>query len=355
MKIIAIHLLNNFSGSPKVLMQLLRCWTKNNIETHLHTCKGEGFLSNIPNVKQHFYWYRFAKNPLARLCFLLISQFNLAIQLLFSLKKNDVLYINTVLPFGAALAGKVIGCKIIYHIHETGLKPKILNFFLFSIVNWCATTVVYVSNYLAEQEPTKNKYTVLNNVIENNFRKEARLHLGKAKLSRIILMISSLKKYKGINEFLMLAEICPQYTFKLVLNANRKEITNYFKDKKMPFNLIVYTSQSEIHSFYREASIVVNLTVTKLCRETFGLTILEAMTYGIPTIVPPEGGITELVDNNMNGYLIDSQELNLISKKINQLLLNPLLYHQMSQSAIIKSTFFNEEYFEKESLKIIST
>jgi glycosyltransferase involved in cell wall biosynthesis len=354
MRIIAIHLLNNYSGSPKVLMQLLKCWTKNSIETHLYTCGGEGFLTNITNVNNHFYWYRFAKNPMIRLLFLLTSQFLLAVQLLFVLKKKDILYINTVFPFGAALIGKIIGCKVIYHIHETGVKPKILNQFLFGIVKFCATNVVYVSNFLAEQQPMKVKNNVLYNVIENSFRKEARFHLGKNKESKIILMISSLKRYKGVNEFVKLAELCPHYIFKLVVNANLKEIDHYFKDKFLPSNLILITSQKEVHPFYEEASIVVNLTVTKLCKETFGLTILEAMTYGIPTIVPPIGGMTELVENNKNGYLIDSQELILISQKINQLFQNPLLYHQMSQSAVIKSTFFSEDYFEKESIKIIS-
>ncbi|QIH40028.1 glycosyltransferase family 4 protein [Flavobacterium sp. Sr18] len=354
MRIIAVHLLNNYSGSPKVLMQLLKCWTKNSFETHLYTCGGEGFLSNIHKVNNHFYWYRFAKNPLIRLLFLTTSQLFLAVQLLFFLKKKDILYINTVLPFGAALIGKIIGCKVLYHIHETGVKPKILNHFLFAIVKWCATDVVYVSHFLAEKQPVKVKNNVLYNVIEENFRNEAKLHLGKAKEAKIILMISSLKIYKGVNEFVKLAELCPHYIFKLVVNANQKEIDSYFKTVFLPQNLILYTSQTDVHPFYKEASIVVNLTVTKLCKETFGLTILEAMTYGIPTIVPPIGGMTELVENNKNGFFIDSQELILISEKINQLFQNPLLYHQMSQSAVIKSRFFSEHYFEKESIKIIS-
>jgi hypothetical protein len=55
MRVIAIHLLNDYSGSPKVLMQLLKGWTKNEFETHLFTCGGrEGFLSDIPKVHNHF-------------------------------------------------------------------------------------------------------------------------------------------------------------------------------------------------------------------------------------------------------------------------------------------------------------
>lgn len=354
MRIIAVHLLNNYSGSPKVLMQLLKGWTKNNIETHLYTCGGTGFLTDISGVINHFYWYRFAKNPIIRLFCLGISQLFLSIKLVFLLTKKDVLYINTVLPFGAGIIGKIIGCKVIYHLHETGMKPKILNTFLFGVVQYCATDVVYVSNFLAKQENLKINKSILYNVIENDFRKKAEIHLNEKKEAKLILMISSMKVYKGINQFVKLARINPKYHFKLVLNATSIEIADHFKKEILPTNLVICPTQKEVHQLYQEASIVLNLTMTKLCTETFGLTILEAMTYGLPTIVPPVGGVTELVENQENGFLIDSQELDLISIKIAELLDNPLLYQKMSLSAITKSRFFDEDYFEKESIRIVS-
>ena len=78
------------------------------------------------------------------------------------------------------------------------------------------------------------------------------------------------------------------------------------------------------------------------------------MAYGLPTIVPPVGGIVELIEDKKNGYLIDSEELKLISEKINELFENPSVYHKMSQCAITKSTFFSEDNFENESMRIIS-
>ncbi len=354
MKIIAVHLLNNYSGSPKVLMQLLKAWNKHNLETHLYTCGGEGFLTNVEHVNQHFYWYRFAENRIIRLLFLVMSQFFLSIQLLFFLQRKDIVYINTVFPFGAAIVGKIMGCKVIYHIHETSIKPAIFKKIMFAIVQWCSSEVVYVSNFLAVQEPLKVKKHILYNVLENHFRNKAYLHLNTVKETKIILMICSLKVHKGVDQFLKLAQINPNLTFKLVVNASQKNIVHYFKNEKVPSNLIVYPTQVDTHPFYQEASILLNLSDTKLWVETFGLTILEAMAYGIPTIIPPVGGITELVENDKNGYLIDSHNFELISKKINQLFDDTFLYQQMSQNAIAKSTFFNEDYFEKKAVKIIS-
>lgn len=355
MRVIAAHLLNDYSGSPKVLMQLLKGWTKNNIETHLFTCAGrEGFLSEIPKVQNHYYWYKFAPNPFVRLAFLTISQMLLGFKLLFFLKKDDVLYINTVLPFGAGIVGKLRGCKVIYHIHETSMKPQILKKFLFGIVKWSATEVVYVSNFLANQEPMKNKKTVLYNVLENDFVKQAELNSRYEKTEKIVLMICSLKAYKGVNEFLKLSKKNPQYVFKLVVNASQNDICDYFKDESLPPNLIVYPTQKNTHAFYQEASILLNLSDVNLWVETFGLTVLEGMAYGLPAIVPPVGGVTELVEENKNGYLIDSKQGIKICEKLNLILNNDELYATLSRNAIEKSKQFSEAYFEQESIKILS-
>jgi hypothetical protein len=94
MRVLACHLLNDYSGSPKVLKQLLKGWVKNDVEVHLFTCGGrKGFLSNLEGVKNHYFWYSFAKNPYVRLLFLLVSQLLLMLKILAKAKKEDVIYV----------------------------------------------------------------------------------------------------------------------------------------------------------------------------------------------------------------------------------------------------------------------
>jgi L-malate glycosyltransferase len=355
MRIVAVHLLNDYSGSPKVLMQLLKCWTKNSIPTLLYTCGGrKGFLSNIPDVKNHNYWYRFAENKLIRLLFLVTSQLILMCKLLFQLKRTDILYINTVLPFGAGIAGKLIGCKIIYHIHETSIKPRILKKVLFFIVKISASEVVYVSHFLASQESLNLKKKVLYNVLEKDFLKRASSNSENIKNSKIVLMICSLKSYKGVNDFLTLAKKNSSYVFKLIVNASSEDIETFFKNDTLPPNLIIYPTQTNTHSFYSEASLILNLSDVNNWVETFGLTILEGMAYGLPAIVPPVGGVTELVEDGVNGFRINSKDIDGISKKINSLLSDPVLYLDFSKKAIEKSLNFNTETFEKEAIMLVS-
>ncbi|MEL1253532.1 glycosyltransferase family 4 protein [Flavobacterium sp. DGU38] len=354
MRIIAIHLLNDYSGSPKVLKQLLSGWAKRGFELQLYTCSGrEGFLSGLPDVKYQFYWYKFMRNPLLRLLFLMTSQFLLAAKLLFNLKKNDVVYINTVLPFGAAIAGKLRGNKVIYHVHETSMKPILFKKFLFGVLNLFADEVVYVSDYLANSESVNVRKTVIYNVLEEDFVKQALVNKSLDKEKQIVLMICSLKAYKGVDEFLKLAQTNSGYLFKLVVNASILEIEQYFNDVKIPKNLVVYPTQTNTHSFYKEASVVLNLSDPKLWVETFGLTILEAMAYGLPTIVPQVGGVTELVKEGKNGYLIESKKIDQISDKLNKLFENKELYRAMSSNAFEMSKQYRLELFEKKSFELI--
>lgn len=355
MRIIAVHLLNDYSGSPKVLLQALKTFTKNNIETHLFTsAKRVGFLSSIPKVNNHFFTYYFSENKLIRIFFYFFSQLILFFKLAFFLKKTDLVYVNTVLPFGASCSAKLKGCKVIYHIHETSVKPKILKSFLFNIVKGTATEVIYVSEFLVHQEALQLKKNVVYNVLESSFIEIANKNNALEKKEKIVLLICSLKKYKGVDEFLKLAVINPNFTFKLVVNATQKEIDNYFHTENVPPNLLIYPTQKNTHPFYQEASIILNLSDVNLWVETFGLTILEGMAYQLPAIVPPVGGVIELVEENKNGFLIDSKDIASISEKINLLFSNKELYQEMQYHAIEKSKVFSEAHFEESILKIVS-
>ena len=71
------------------------------------------------------------------------------LRLLFFLKKNDLVYINTVLPFGAALIANLKSCRIIYHVHEVTINPRILKWLLLSIVKKVIYAIINAKKILA--------------------------------------------------------------------------------------------------------------------------------------------------------------------------------------------------------------
>ena len=96
-------------------------------------------------------------------------------------------------------------------------------------------------------------------------------------------------------------------------------------------------------SFYNTATIVIVLTNPRQAVETFGLTALEAMSAGLPVIVPTKGGIAEMVEDGVNGYKIDVQELEKIESHITTLLSNRDSYLQLAGKALEYSRNFNDE------------
>lgn len=342
-KIYAFHLLNDYSGSPKVLLQLAADWVAEGREVTVVTCADrQGFLSDIQGVSYQYFQYKWAPNAWLRLFFLIVSQWQLLWMMIGVVKKEDLVYVNTVLPFGAAFLGKIKGCRVVYHIHETSMKPLLLKKILFGIVRFTADDVVYVSRYLANEESiTGPRIHIVYNSIEPDFARIAATY-PRAIQDRPshILMVCSLKAYKGINEFVELACNLPQYQFRLVLNASQDAIDAWLSPESYPDNLEVFATQTNLHPFYQWADLVLNLSRPDGWVETFGLTILEGMTYGLPAIVPPVGGVTELIDDGSNGYWVDCRNTQLLQEKVVHLFESPETYTRMCASARKKSVQF---------------
>ncbi len=360
-KVIFVHLLNGFSGAPNVLSRVIDATFLNKdvseIELYVGS-EGDGFLSNKDCVT-HNYFYRYSRNIFVTLIVYLISQIILFCRLLEYRKQNVCIYINTMLPFGAALAGSLIGKPIIYHIHETSVKPAIFKIFLRWIVDNTASKVIYVSEYLRCAEDFKvSDKVVIHNCLSEDFSKAAAANTYSFDSKRFnVLMVCSLKTYKGVGEFVNIAKMFlhkNDISFSLVLDATTNDIGEFFSGVDIPKNLSIFPSQSNLDSFYRKANLVLNLTNPDQCIETFGLTILEAMSYGIPSIVPPRGGPVELVRDKQDGYLIESKDTKRLYKTILELSDDRKLCLKLSRSAREQSSKFSVDKFRRSLKNIIA-
>ncbi|MBO5864574.1 MAG: hypothetical protein J6Q73_00780, partial [Bacteroidaceae bacterium] len=119
--IVCFHLFNDYSGSPKVLKTVIEGLLENGCHIDLVTSRG-GVLDELKgkeNLRLRQYNYRFARNTgirAIRYALVQIKAFFIALSYLF--KRDTVIYINTILPLGAAIGGRIAGKKVIYHYHE---------------------------------------------------------------------------------------------------------------------------------------------------------------------------------------------------------------------------------------------
>jgi glycosyltransferase involved in cell wall biosynthesis len=360
-KCIFVHILNDYSGSPKVLSQVIKAVQKNGYELDLYTGKSkDGFLSDLTNQHHYFFYIRFNNKYLTLISYVW-SQLSLFLKLLKYRNEDVTFYINTLLPFGAALAGKLIKKPIIYHIHETSIKPQILKNFLRFIVQISASKILFVSKSLQKLETfqEENKEYIVYNALAEDFKLEANAYNYTWKHNGYfnVLMICSLKAYKGVYEFLTIAKECEstsEITFTLILNAEQSEIETFFSETELSKNITIVARQTNLFPYYQKASLVLNLSRIDEWVETFGLTIIEAMAFGIPVIVPPVGGPAEIVRNDLEGYCMSSYETSAIAKKIKELSLDQILCSKLSLNAKKRSSDFSEEVFEQQIIKVLS-
>lgn len=343
-RIVFFHMLNDYSGSPHVLSLVIKGLVDKDYTIDLYTSSATtGFLSSIDGIRYHNVFYKFTSNKFVTFFLFIYAQilyFFAVIKLIRT--KHCVIYINTILPFGAAV-GALLACKkVIYHVHEKPVQRNIMQAICLFFFKICAHKAIFVSNYLFNSiEILPQKKISIYNALSNNFTSKACKHTPGLHEPYQILMICSLRIYKGVNVFKEAALKLSNYKFFLILNASDKEISAFFDKTFIPDNLFILSAQSDLHPFYNQAHLLLNLSIPDLWVETFGLTALEAMSYGIPVIVPPVGGISEIVDDGIQGFKVDSRNQDLVIQAIQKVFLTKENYYRMSMEAKWKSELFS--------------
>ncbi len=344
-KIVFVHLLNDYSGSPLILSNVIKGLQHKGHQCELITSADtSGFLAEIEGLKYHFFRYRWYANKYFRLALFLWSQLILFFKIIKFSDEDVIIYINTILPFGAAIAGCLTQKKVIYHVHEVSIKPLFLKQFLKWIAKLCANQIIYVSSYLNKKEGiSKVKGNTVHNALSQTFATNADKFLSSAQISNpfTVVMLCSLKDYKGVKEFLKIAKCLKRIHFELVINASSASIETYFSGIRKPPNLHIFSNQTNVHPFYQKAHVVLNLSHPEQWIETFGMTLLEGMYYGLPCIAPPIGGPAEIIENGKDGYLIDQRNIDEIVSCIRNLQSDNTLYRALSKNAKMKARQFS--------------
>ena len=230
--IVFFHLLSDFSGSPKVLKTVIEGLQLRNYAIHLYTSKN-GVLNEIDDnekLKKYTYKYKFYYNKFITFLSYVLIQMHLFIRSFkYLFEKKCVFYINTLLPVGPALAGAIMKKKIIYHYHENANIKGYHYIVLSKIMQRIATQIICVSHDQAEKLGNKNKVVVIPNSTSVEFYDYFNTDkIKELREPKTVLMLSSLKKYKGIIEFSRLANKMQHYNFVLVINDNKNNIQKFF-------------------------------------------------------------------------------------------------------------------------------
>lgn len=346
-KIVCFHLYNDYSGSPKVLYNVLSGLLERGYRIELHTSKG-GILDSLshPNLKTTHYGYKFSPNVVVTMLrYLGIQLLTFCRSLRYAFSKDTVFYINTILPVGPALGGRMIGRKVVYHYHENAYIKSGFYRSLTAVMQKIAHRIICVSDYQASFLNREKNIEVIPNALDGEFISKLVLDIEDAFSRKTVLMLSSLKAYKGTGHFVKLASKLTDFNFLLVINDTSEAVAEWIAKEKITLsdNVSVKSRIVDVASVYNVASIVLNLSDPQLFVETFGLTALEAMSCALPVIVPPVGGIAEMVEDGVNGYKINCNDFEMLKMRITQMLTDKELYISLAENAYSTSLKFNRE------------
>ncbi|PMB51458.1 colanic acid biosynthesis glycosyltransferase WcaL [Fischerella thermalis CCMEE 5201] len=106
-------------------------------------------------------------------------------------------------------------------------------------------------------------------------------------------------------------------------------------------NFVGYKSQAEVRTYFQQTDVFVMSSFA----EGIPVVLMEAMAAGVPVVATQIAGISELVENGVNGYLVPPGEPNILAECIEKLLSNHLLRVQFSTLGRAKvETDFNIHY-----------
>lgn len=310
---------NNYSGSCRVLLTTIQD-SYEDCDYKVVTMRRDGFLSQLPSDRVVFMEYPLFLGKIVHGPSYFLHCIKLFFVALYYGFHYRQFYVNTIMPFPAVLAGRLIGCKITYHVHEKFINPDIRERAAAWVMTHIKAKRIYVSNYLKEayNDVNPNSEVKYNKLSQDFLEKVKVVPFEKRKRDTIVLVTSIASKEKGVDLYYDLAKTCPCYRFLLVTGTTIEETKRFLNQPELP-NLYIYQGGDNVGQFMQQSDLLINMSNPFFFQETFGMTILEGMAYGLPAIVPNAGGPKELVRDGYNGYKVEVTDIKKIKSLIEEM------------------------------------
>jgi glycosyltransferase involved in cell wall biosynthesis len=240
----------------------------------------------------------------------------------------------------AILAGVPV---IITHVHSTYygyskrnlLIERFLSFFTDKIV--CVS--VAVQKFVLEVEGINEKKTlVIYNGVKELGVREAKLDVSRKSFdisdsNIVVITVASLTPHKGhgvlIDAMHILSQEYQSLRFLIVGDGPlRNDLAEYVKKLDLTQNIVFTGLKRDIYSLLRLSDIFV---LPSLEREGLGIAIIEAMACGLPLAGTRLGGIPEVIEENVNGFLVTPGDPEELAVAIEKLISDKIARERMGQ------------------------
>ncbi len=276
-------------------------------------------------------------------------------------EKLDLLHVHYAIPHAvcAILAKQMSGrdFKIVTTLHGTditvlGYDSSLIDAIKFGIEK--SDVVTAVSKALVDQtfeliHPDKQIETVYNFIDDRIYQKTDANHLktefGIREDEKVLIHVSNFRGVKRVQDVVKtFAEISAVMPAKLLLVGDGPEmsiICTLVRQLSLDDQVIFLGKQENLEELYSISDLCILLSE----KESFGLVLLEAMACGVPCIGTNIGGIPEVIEDGITGYVCEVGDIADISTKAIGLLKDSNLHQQFSRQSLerVKTKFKSDE------------
>ena len=265
-------------------------------------------------------------------------------------EKLDILHVHYAIPHAvcAALAREMSGenIKIVTTLHGTDITILGEDLALSTAIQYGierSDVVTAVSDSLKLEtyekvETTKPIQTIYNFVDEDifNVRDAGNLkeQFGIQEGERVLIHVSNFRKIKRIPDvidaFMKVREVMPAKLLLVGDGPERRHVSEYVKKTAYKSDVLFLGKQENIQELFNISDLKLLLSE----KESFGLVLLEAMACGVPGIGTNIGGIPEVIENGVNGYIVELGDTDAIARHALEILQDDETLKRYRQGAL---------------------
>ena len=269
----------------------------------------------------------------------------------------DAMYVTWIIPF-------IAKARTILEIHQSfdGLveyyhrsKFGRLNLFIHRMLQRVAFTKYSKIVVLTEED--KKKWNYDNIIVIPNFHCERIIseQCLPNKNHKVIVCIGRYSYQKGVDLLVavwkIIANKYPNWELHYYGIAQDSHIDYELKRLDAPSSFLIRGYEKDLTRIFSSAYINV---VPSRC-ESFSLTTIEAMCYGVPTVSFDTTGPKSLIDDGIDGYLIERFDIEKMANIIDYLITNTAKRDKMSLNCTIKALLYTEDLIMEKWINLLNT
>ena len=208
--------------------------------------------------------------------------------------------------------------------HEKNIVDKSLNKFYLKPFKKFMLMSSFVENQLKFYKKNFNsfiRFLPINKPYKTNLKKEdVKLDMGYDSNQKLILFFGLIRPYKGLDNLLHAVQsILLTDNIKLIIAGEAYESLDKYKliiDQYDINNKVIWINNFIPNDMIEKLMIISDLLVLPYKRASQSGVLSQAWQYNLPSIVTNVGGLSECVEEGKSGYIVDSDDINELTKKI---------------------------------------